>query len=104
MLRSSSPDSVCQTRRCRSSPRGYIYIYIYVTSSIHITRVSAAKDDDDNENPDLLNQVVQFTTPYYSFTKFECLLLLVFCGSSHAVSSVEPCRSATEAAAPWGYS
>ena len=29
--------------------------------------------DDDNENPDLLNQVVRFTEPTLLFTKFECL-------------------------------
>ena len=38
--------------------------------------MSAAKDDNDDENPELLNQIVQFTRPHYLFTKCYVLLLI----------------------------
>ena len=39
----------------------------------------AAKDTNDNENPDWLNQVVEFTKPIYLFTNLYVLLLLSVC-------------------------
>ena len=41
--------------------------------------MSAAKDDNDNKHPDLLNQVVQFTKLIYMFTKHDGLSLLSVC-------------------------
>ena len=38
--------------------------------------MSAAKDDNDNKNPELLNQIAQFARPNYIFTKHYVLLLL----------------------------
>ena len=40
--------------------------------------VSAAKDDNDSENPDLLNQVVLFSNPNYLFTNFESAIIQEF--------------------------